>query len=172
MGTDGLKKDSWREKTCYPANCMYTRCRTCIMYDEAWKIQDFFPLGWRKHPSSAEWCAHGWAGRSTQQRALIHWPGTNLTRPFPLALPSPPHGTSNDYRVLHHSPGRGCHIPTHHKSIVCHLHGARTGRERPPAMPNRLPHWCCHDGKGWSRATLLEKPGWGGEMGAFTLSGC
>lgn len=100
MGTDGLKEDSWRAKTCYPANCVYTRCWTYITYDEAWKTQGFLHLAegsLRLQPEAMRtWLSrqvHPTEGTDTLTR---HQP----TPSSPLALPSPPHRTSNDLSTI------------------------------------------------------------------------
>lgn len=86
--------------------------------------------------------------------------------PTSTAFSSPRHQWwPSHYQVLHHSPGRGCQVPTQHKSMGHHLCGARTGRECPSTVPNQLPHWCCCDMKGRSQGTLVEKAGGGGEWG-------
>ena len=137
---------------------------------------DLDPVGWGlENPGfSPTWLKEATfskGARCTRLSSLVHsTEGTDtLTRhqhllvlPTTAAFSSPPrHPWPSHYQALHHRPGRGCHVPTQHKSMGRHLRGARVGSQRPSALPRRLPHPCCRDAKGRSRGTLVEKPGRG-----------
>lgn len=117
-----------------------------------------------------------------QRSGLLHpTEGTDtLTRHQPLPHPphqrrlfssppsSPPLCTSDDLPTIKLSIAALAgvdRVPTQHKSMGRHLRGARTERDRPRAVPKRLPHRCGHDAKGLVARSGGGKTLWGGGGG-------